>query len=333
MKAHLILKKELFMKIRYLSVLTVSLTILLISIPAKAQWHYIAFGSDVHSNSQTTPNYGVSNLDSKSYFWNVTGCDFLGLVGDQGRRDGTPIANDYNAITSLITSINSSIPLVSTKGNHDIDQTYNTYTGWGYIDYYSCANIIALSSEDFTNGYWYNLAYMLSALYNGTRDGKIVVVMSHYPLHSRKLTKEDGVDESVVNTFFDLLQSFSSGENPLDIVYVWGHTHGKDDKYNPKTYKWWDDGITMCAGPGETMLDPNGTYDNAIHYSNVNSTLNFTYLNAGYLGGESTNPNTPAMSRMYTGEGGLCYYLVFERTDGTFMWRYRQDAYSYEWCN
>lgn len=319
------------MKIQNLSALTAFIVIAVMSMTAKAQYPSpIAFGSDVHAHwdygvtEYSTPHRGLYNLNSFMSSWEY--CSFVGLVGDHVRKSKATSAYedphynliqpytlsqlqsmDYTAVENVVTGV----PLISTQGNHDLPAsdpygpTFNASTGSYSVSTSPYAHIFTISTDDFTNVY-YVLAYYLSS-WSTSSDGKIVIIMSHYSLH----TLHD-VNQSAANDIFDLIQGYSSGDDPLDIVFVWGHTHG----YKSSNVLW-DKHTKMITPPGQIIATcANKASSDGTLNDNAFETLNFTSLNAGYVGNPDLN------SSSYAGKMSLVTTYP-ESYYGERIWVYR----------
>lgn len=109
-----------------------------------------------------------------------------------------------------------------------------------------------------------------------SEEARPVIIAGHVPLHytartSSKHTTGDNLYSSVI---FDVVNRAAES---LDIIYLYGHDHSKG----------WDcymGGACVYKAPGDGLLLP------VFHDDDVNSDqfeekkLNFTYLNAGYVG-------------------------------------------------
>ena len=167
---------------------------------------------------------------------------------------------EANQITQTIfTNVNT----IFISGNHDYkdfekDSSYYTSSGlYEYKSYY----LYLINYNDYFN-YDYitnNLAYSLENL----NKNKPIIVLSHMPLHYSVRN-----DNFYSHYIFDILNEYSK---EYDIIYLFGHNHslGYDNDIGGSiVYKTIDDNIK-------------------IKYSDENiqnKKLNFTYMNAGYVG-------------------------------------------------
>lgn len=98
---------------------------------------------------------------------------------------------------------------------------------------------------------------------------KPIFVLSHLALNYSMRTFFDG-DGQYAKYIFDVLNE--AGKNGLNIVYLYGHNHSNG----------WDDylgGASVYLPKGDNILIAENTKHSFLSYS-----LNFTYMNAGYIG-------------------------------------------------
>ncbi len=98
---------------------------------------------------------------------------------------------------------------------------------------------------------------------------KPIFVMSHLPLHYSMRTRLEG-DAKYANYIFDALNE--AGAKGLNIIFLYGHDHANG----------WDDYL----GGSSVYLAKGDTIQIAQRNQNIfkKQTLNFTYMNAGYVG-------------------------------------------------
>lgn len=102
-----------------------------------------------------------------------------------------------------------------------------------------------------------------------TKYTKPIFVVSHLPLHYSMRTKNDG-DGMYANYIFNVLNE--AGEAGLNIIFLFGHNHSNG----------WDDylgGSCIYLAKNDKINIAQGSKD-----SFKEETLNFTYMNAGYVG-------------------------------------------------
>lgn len=101
-------------------------------------------------------------------------------------------------------------------------------------------------------------------------------IAGHVPLHftARTSSRHSTGDNMYAEYVFDAVNKAAES---LDIVYLVGHNHSKG----------WDcylGGSSIFKRPGDTILIPEAGVNTANTDSYTIETLNFTYMNAGYLG-------------------------------------------------
>jgi hypothetical protein len=107
---------------------------------------------------------------------------------------------------------------VTTQGNHDTQHEF--FVAGGYftsepvmIENNTSYDVYRINVSDFAP-IGPNLTSYLS-----TVTSKMLMVMSHYPLHSNR----DGIDQNSANCIFAALQNAAArGQN---IAFLWGHNH------------------------------------------------------------------------------------------------------------
>lgn len=130
-----------------------------------------------------------------------------------------------------------------------------------------------------------NLQRYLNGLIS-SKDKRPVFIATHVPLHmsSRTSSKYGDVGDNMYSSYlFDVINE--AGKN-LDIVYLYGHNHS-----------WgWDSylgGSAVYRTKGDILPVPDcGGVSTAYTDKYTNEKLNFTYMNAGYVGyySENTSP-------------------------------------------
>ncbi len=110
------------------------------------------------------------------------------------------------------------------------------------------------------------------------KDGekRPVFIAGHVPIHftARTSSMHTTGDNMYSKYIFDVVNEAAGS---LDIVYLVGHNHSKG----------WDcymGGSSYFRKPGDTLLIPDAGTNTACTDSYTTETLNFTYMNAGYLG-------------------------------------------------
>lgn len=109
------------------------------------------------------------------------------------------------------------------------------------------------------------------------KDMRPIIILTHLPLHfsGRTSSLYGNGDNLYASYLFDVI---NAAAEYLNMVYVYGHNHSKG----------WDNyvgGTRVFKQPGETILVPDLSKKSGNvtdHY--VKEDLNFTYMNAGYIG-------------------------------------------------
>lgn len=270
---------------RHCATLTGILTTALLSIPTASQ--AIVFGSDVHVGDNVINNSDRNLSNLETLLRQVPDDDTLILAGDQVRHsdDASYKQDDYRQLEETVArgtsdwNMGEGIVTLYSKGNHDVG--YNDPNGYSptfNFDKESSslpgAKLFAISPDDYNKPeeFLADLTAWLQAQHDNGGHGTTSIIVSHFPLHAVR----QGVDETATAEIFDLINYWTNPAevpDPLHLIFVWGHTHSGS----------YDNGISMIAKPGETMLPPDATKSNVQH-ANVTKTLNFLYLNAGYVG-------------------------------------------------
>jgi len=216
----------------------------------------LVFASDYHDIS--------ANLSTVITACKNIPCELIGIVGDY---QSTSDDDDVRALRD--NSEFSSLKLVLTQGNHDTSATigYDSLSRLildedGEVDPVSRLNndnqyydIYVVNVSNFTNA-----DTELDRYLQAHTNGKTVLILGHYPLHSTRIS---GTDDDAI---FNVLQKWGPYR---DIVYLWGHNH---------SMPFWDNGVDYTVVP-TGVIGGNAAVVNA----NATVPLNFTYLNAGYL--------------------------------------------------
>ena len=216
------------------------------------------------------------------------------------KADGLFVAGDYNASGEYTkpASINinkQSIQAIKdvfspyvgenilfAQGNHDLVETPGLSPN-GNNDPASGAYGVYLIPED-KYGEWGNTATetkKAAAELKTYLDAKVsanwkkpIFIINHIPLHWGNRTMKDG-SGSQAYLLFDVLNE--AGGKGLNIIYLFGHNHssGYDDFLGSSA---------IYLKKGDKMEVAQGS-----KYTTKTETLNFTYMNAGYVGYNSSN--------------------------------------------
>lgn len=220
--------------------------------------------------------------------------DILGAMGRDGitSADGLLFCGDYHAqmytsddltregLEALKDAVSGVVTtnLVLGKGNHDSGGTAVGMSPSGKNDPASGAYGVFLINE---NDYmWFNsneatirrTAQNLKAYLNEKRAAQFdrpIFVLSHLALNYSMRTYNDG-DGKYAHYIFDVLNE--AGAAGLNIFFLFGHNHSNG----------WDDylgGASIYLSKGDKILISQGN-----QHDYEEETLQFTYMNAGYVG-------------------------------------------------
>ncbi len=188
--------------------------------------------------------------------------------------------------------------LIYTQGNHDSADSVLTPTGFYEFDdfvVYSINEDNFKSGQSGTAGYGAvvqtladTVAVKLENLVK-TGDNRPVFVITHVPLHHS--SRSSYGDNLYSKYLFDVLNEYGT---ELDIIFLFGHNHSS-------TYDDYIGGAVNYIAKGEEIRIPipDTTKQGATGYTD--ETLNFTYMNCGYVGysnnsSSSTSTKTLTMS-------------------------------------
>ena len=191
-----------------------------------------------------------------------------------GEGNTTASINGLNALSDCITAnFGSNVDKVFVQGNHDGKISGIASTGANDADDYG---VYVLNEDDYTayGGSLSNsqtLAAGLTAYFNAKIEAgynKPVFVVSHVPLHAGPRVAHDGTAR-YAEPIFDAI---NDAAKDLNIIFLFGHNHSKD-------HDAFLGGSAIYLEKGDTLYVANGSTTTF-----VEKTLNFTYMNAGYVG-------------------------------------------------
>jgi hypothetical protein len=214
------------------------------------------FASDVHEQYDYL-QYGI--LSAPEVCGTAGACKVVGIVGDYSTLFPT---TDY-AVTATIGAIMAVTPIstkILARGNHEQNIASSPLLpSTGIAKSGAYYQIYVLNPADFGNA----PTLMQNAV--DCASNKVLVVMSHLPLHTTR-TDPSTLTATNQQNLFNWLTTCAATR---DIVYLWGHNHSQVQ---------YDVGVDWVVLPGETV----GTGAVILDYIE-GVPLAFTYLNAGYV--------------------------------------------------
>lgn len=234
----------------------------------------------------------------------LLGGDYVdGSVGADGSNtSASKMATEFANLTGIIKSGWSSITddkILAIQGNHDASQfltddtldatgayEYDNYIiylinegsfPWWQGGYYSysdtkiCKTAVTNTADDLET-------YLESLIEAG--DHRPVIIMSHVPMHWSQRSTTGKIwwnDNIYADILFDVV---NEAAKELDILFLFGHNHSSYSSL-PGGYDNEIGGALAYVAKTESMKVPNST-NGTDNYTT--KTLNFTYMNAGYVG-------------------------------------------------
>lgn len=234
-------------------------------------------GSDFQNNSGNAAGAEVvEELLNAIYKDHATVNGFL-FCGDYSYV--FPEAVEQSGYSALVGAVNKVYPGlgdsgVYVQGNHDLYTltTSGAHDAEGYGVYVINEEDYMWASHTIKPTVIQTTADNLSSYLNDKINDKYtkpIFVVSHLPLHYNMRTAIDG-DGSHANYIFDVLNE--AGAKGLNIIFMFGHNHSNG----------WDDYLG-----GAAIYLERGDSINIAQASRTDfdvETLNFTYMNAGYVG-------------------------------------------------
>ena len=200
------------------------------------------------------------------------------FIGDYAYSTGHDVATkgteSLDAVVSEVVYGNK----VYTEGNHDAP-TVELIAPTGPHDPLGAPyGVFAINENDYSayGGGSTAVANQLTAYFNekiasDTWGNKPIFVLCHVPLHYSRRT----IDESCGKNALPIVNALNAaGEAGLNVIFLFGHNHSGD-------YDAYIGGGSIYLAKGDSILvsDPNG-----VKNAPSEVTLNFTYMNAGYVG-------------------------------------------------
>lgn len=210
-------------------------------------------------------------------------------VGKQNRYETEKGINELNGIINHY--YDQSIPKVFVQGNHDSVQSKfiaqnGIYESDKYIVYVINRDLfpnnqdVEINSEERVKKTSEVLKNDLQSIVDrGIK--KPILIATHVPLHYS--IRNNGYDNAYAHYIVDVLNDYGS---KLDIVYLFGHNHSSNyDDYIGGSINY------IASG---SIINVGGT--------NEQKEINFTYMNAGYIGNtyNKTNDHSVNLASMST---------------------------------
>ncbi|MBQ8368996.1 MAG: hypothetical protein IJY35_03335, partial [Clostridia bacterium] len=242
---------------------------------------YVLAGGDFqeagdHANSAANVTNILAQVSQK--YNSMDGFLFIGDYDCETHNDATETANGITALMGAVQGKYSNLDddnSVLVQGNHDYMDSRIDATGGHDFDGYSA---YVLNEDDYPNDGGSQSG--VQALANNLKtwlDNKIgegysapIFIVSHLPLAFTPRTVTQG-DAKYAKYIFDVLND--AGEKGLHIIFLHGHDHA----YGPDNYMG-GEAIYLAEGDKICIAEAGSTS------AWTEETLNFTYMNAGYVG-------------------------------------------------
>ncbi len=207
--------------------------------------------------------------------YGIVSADGFFCCGDYNiNMDNT--AAGINAIKGAISDVVSQ-NMVFVQGNHDEAVSANVGLSKSGNNDTENYGVFVINEDDYM---WNNsnertvkatAQYLINYLNEKLAIGysKPIFVLSHLPLHYSMRTRLDG-DAKYANYLFDVLNE--AGKKGLNIIFMYGHDHSNG----------WDDylgGAAVYLKKGDSILIAQRSQTEF-----ASKTLEFSYVNAGYIG-------------------------------------------------
>ncbi len=253
--------------------------ILAISVPftaaAETVTTVIACSDFQHPNGNESGKSTVKELLSSLKSYGITSADGFLCCGDYNYGNANTAAG-INALKGALSDVVSQ-NMVFVQGNHD--EAVSTNVGLAKSGNNDTENygVFVINEDDYM---WGNTnentvkktaQYLINYLNDKLESGytQPIFVLSHLPLHYNMRTRLDG-DAKYANYIFDALNA--AGKKGLNIIFMYGHDHSNG----------WDDylgGAAVYLKKGDSILIAQSSQT-----SFLSKTLEFTYMNAGFVG-------------------------------------------------
>ena len=282
--------KLLFVLVAFMAALPLMLT----ASAATQPYTVLVFASDYESDATTTAATSLSNILDQIYATGdtVSQAVFCGDYTNSGTTNyGTDATTAISAIKSAVSSsLGSSVSTSFVQGGSDtwnasLMASEGAHEYSNYILYvinpqgYNPVN--QGSSYTASKTYVSNTAtalntYLQSLVSSG--DKRPVFIVSYMPLHMTSATSSLSTGDNMFSYY--LFNVINNAAANLDIFYLYGHNHSHGfDSYLGGSCAY------LAKGAAINIPDYTVTTSSSTSTNKFNSyTLNFTYMNAGYIG-------------------------------------------------
>lgn len=248
------------------------------AIAAEEDTDYLFFATDRHTNTSIIATM-INNMESKI---GENKLEYLGLGGDMvGSGNSHPTYNSSTVlgeVTGATTSLSAAnVDIVA--GIHDMNVNDDAgivlpYSGGGAQiyegdKYYVYGVPEGCISDEVSDVDPETEANDFVTWANGSDidKSKVIIVLSHYPLHQRRNDNDGAV------YWASALNTVAVGDDTAidrDVVFFWGHNHTGESSADTAVYH----------------VAPNGSI--SVQGGSSSQTIYFTYANAGYLNAKSS---------------------------------------------
>ncbi len=233
-------------------------------------------GVNGHSDSENNVKSILSSMNKNG----INSADAFFCCGDYYYHwSSEEMKKGIDSLTNIMSSYVDKNNMIFVQGNHDeVEIGSNGLSKSGNNDPINGEyGVFVINEDDYM---WYNnnkdivkrCAYNLENYLNNKifyGFNKPIFILSHLPLNYNMRTYNDG-DGKYAKYLFDVLNK--AGEQGLNIIYLFGHDHSNG----------WDDylgGANIYLQKGDNILIANKSQNEFSQRK-----LNFTYMNAGYVG-------------------------------------------------
>ena len=258
------------------------------------------FASDYQQDEQGSPKDNLTGIINtvKAEKSSLNGAIFCGDYSNVSGMSSYQITPE-NAISEIKEIMTGAYPelseenMIFTQGNHDAMTVSIAAPGLhefdDYLVYVNNTEIDFPWQQGKTSNSLYKVTHtkeVMKECFDKLRaegEKRPIIVAQHVPLHFTARTSSlQGTGDNLYSSLvFDVVNEAAS---ELNIIYVTGHNHSSG----------WDNymgGSCYFKKPGDTILIPEFDRNRISTDTFKTETLNFTYLNAGYVGYSKGSPD------------------------------------------